>query len=352
MSQLLIGLSAALVFASDLSPPAAFDGKGEVCHVTGSGSVRLLSVGAPAVIAHLAHHDDYLPQTWYTDIDGDGYGDETTGELACEAPDGTVTTGGDPDDADSTVYPGATDVCDGVDNDADAETDEDALDGARLLTRVGSDLALLDPVAGTSETLSSLSSSEVDVTGVNALATDPLTGQILAVEKNTDQLVSIDPCTGQVEVIGPIGLGNVCGISFGPDGVLYGIDNTNDALVTIDPVTGAGAVVGALGFNLVHCGLAYDCAADTLYGLHINKADDESDTIFSVDPSTGAATAVLTLDPTVSWNQAGLEADVSNGVFYVGMAEGLAAVDATTGAAEIRVSGSMDSLGWYAGTCE
>jgi hypothetical protein len=67
--------------------------------------------------------------TWYSDLDGDGYGDVSTAVDACSQPSGSVEDGTDCDDTDSTAYPGADEYCDGVDNDCDGSVDEDdALD--------------------------------------------------------------------------------------------------------------------------------------------------------------------------------------------------------------------------------
>ncbi|MCB9758335.1 MAG: FG-GAP repeat protein [Alphaproteobacteria bacterium] len=61
--------------------------------------------------------------TWYPDADADGFG-QGPGERACAGPPGAVTAGGDCDDDDPAVFPGATEVCDGVDNDCDSALDE------------------------------------------------------------------------------------------------------------------------------------------------------------------------------------------------------------------------------------
>ncbi|MCB9779553.1 MAG: putative metal-binding motif-containing protein [Alphaproteobacteria bacterium] len=67
--------------------------------------------------------------TWYSDGDGDGYGDAATAATACEEPDGTVERAGDCDDDDGDINPDAAEVCDGVDNDCDGDVDEpDATD--------------------------------------------------------------------------------------------------------------------------------------------------------------------------------------------------------------------------------
>ncbi len=66
--------------------------------------------------------------TWYVDGDGDGYGDlSDSGTLACDAPTGTVADNTDCDDASGDVNPGATEICDGADNDCDASTSEDGM---------------------------------------------------------------------------------------------------------------------------------------------------------------------------------------------------------------------------------
>lgn len=62
--------------------------------------------------------------SWTYDADHDGYG---SGEVvdACLPPATSwVTTAGDCDDTTAITSPGATEVCDGVDNDCDGETDE------------------------------------------------------------------------------------------------------------------------------------------------------------------------------------------------------------------------------------
>src|SRR5262249_20379287 len=49
--------------------------------------------------------------TWYTDGDGDGYGDPSTAARACDAPSGAVAITGDCDDSDDAYNPGATERC-------------------------------------------------------------------------------------------------------------------------------------------------------------------------------------------------------------------------------------------------
>lgn len=65
------------------------------------------------------------PLTYYVDADGDGHGSAAvTGVISCTPILGSVTSNDDCDDADATVYPGATEVCDGYDNNCDGQIDE------------------------------------------------------------------------------------------------------------------------------------------------------------------------------------------------------------------------------------
>jgi hypothetical protein len=63
--------------------------------------------------------------TWYADADGDGYGDTDVTIQSCERPKGYVNNDDDCDDGDSAQYPGATEYCNGEDDDCDLDVDED-----------------------------------------------------------------------------------------------------------------------------------------------------------------------------------------------------------------------------------
>ena len=63
--------------------------------------------------------------TWYIDYDSDGAGSDTFTTDACVAPTGYVADADDCDDSDATVYPGASEQCDGDDDDCDGDIDED-----------------------------------------------------------------------------------------------------------------------------------------------------------------------------------------------------------------------------------
>jgi hypothetical protein len=66
--------------------------------------------------------------TWYADDDLDGYGDAGDTTTACSEPSGYTSDAADCDDSDGTVSPSATEICNGVDDDCDGDTDEDAGD--------------------------------------------------------------------------------------------------------------------------------------------------------------------------------------------------------------------------------
>jgi hypothetical protein len=68
--------------------------------------------------------------TWYPDVDGDGYGDPLGDPVvACVAPPGSWADNDlDCNDGDAAIYPDASEVCDGVDNNCDRVVDTDAVD--------------------------------------------------------------------------------------------------------------------------------------------------------------------------------------------------------------------------------
>jgi hypothetical protein len=63
-------------------------------------------------------------KTWYKDGDGDAYGTSATSTKSCSQPSGYVSSSTDCDDADKTVNPGATELCNGKDDNCDGTTDE------------------------------------------------------------------------------------------------------------------------------------------------------------------------------------------------------------------------------------
>lgn len=62
-------------------------------------------------------------ETFYRDVDGDGFGDNKQWKAACVKPAGYVAANTDCDDTKAAVHPGATEVCDFIDNDCDKLTD-------------------------------------------------------------------------------------------------------------------------------------------------------------------------------------------------------------------------------------
>jgi uncharacterized protein (TIGR03382 family) len=64
---------------------------------------------------------------WYPDSDQDGFGGGA-GVAACAAPSGSIATGGDCNDTNEDIRPGADEVCNGIDDDCDGTADEDPTD--------------------------------------------------------------------------------------------------------------------------------------------------------------------------------------------------------------------------------
>jgi hypothetical protein len=95
------------------SATGVWSGAGNTVNPTSGTSPIVFSV-ADASFANL---------TWYADVDGDGYGDASSSLVGC-ALAGYVLDNTDCNDANAAINPGATESCNGIDDDCDGLTDE------------------------------------------------------------------------------------------------------------------------------------------------------------------------------------------------------------------------------------
>ena len=148
-------------------------------------------------------------------------------------------------------------------------------------------------------------------------------------------LHTLDPCTGQLTLLGATGTGDMGGISFAGTGTLFGVNQSSDQLMNLDPFTGLATAVGPLGVDLSACGIAYDCATDTLYGA------DTSGLVFQVDTTTGLLHSFVM--SSVPFSGVGLEFDNASGLLLAstGRDNTLWTIDPTTGSST-RI-GSLDT---------
>ena len=101
----------------DDTDPDVNPGATEICNGIDDDCDSLIDDADPSVTGQL---------TWYADFDFDTYGDPDNFVLACDEPSGAnfVLDNTDCDDTDPDVNPGATEICNGIDDDCDSLIDD------------------------------------------------------------------------------------------------------------------------------------------------------------------------------------------------------------------------------------
>jgi hypothetical protein len=316
--------------------------------------------------------------TWYTDGDGDGYGDDATAELACDAPIGTVAAGGDCDDTDTAfhpnaaetdcadpndyncdgstafadgdgdgvaaclgdcddgdvdVHPGADELCDGVDNDCDGGIDVNAIDPITWTYDGDGDgygddtLSVIDCVAPTGHVAVGGDCNDGDVTyhpGAAELCTDRFDfdcdGVIQFVDVDNDGFAACVDCDDAVAVANPAAT-EVC------DGVDNDCDGTSDGPTAVDAIPfyvdgdndGYGVTAGSVLDCVAPTGMVEfdgDCDdANTSYHPNAPETDCTDPNDYNCDGSAGST------DADGDGFQACLECDDSSAANYPGADE-------------------------------
>ena len=285
--------------------------------------------------------DPVTATPYYQDNDGDGFGDISTETLTCTAPGDYVDNGLDCDDTSIWTSPLVTnDTCDGQDNDCDGVVDEDVKPGWPLVTihEFFDGMVEIDPVTAqllTTHPLTNIGnvwSMDVSESGTAVIHSDY--GGL--------RIGFLDACNNQVTFLPPHNTSGIgCGIAFGPNGNLYAINGTNNSLYQIDTISGQATFIGALGINIVNCGIAYDCANDTLIG-----ATASTDQIFKINHQTGAAYDFIQTSVPLTYT-VGMEFNAADNSVYLATEDDLYQVDLATGSSTYIGETSSAEPDWY-----
>jgi len=104
-----------------LSPLSAFDGE----NPNGTWTLTVIDVYEDAgVLKDWSIEFPSIPLTLYADLDGDGFGNPSSSIQSCNTPIGYVANSEDCDDQNASIYPGAMEVCNDLDDNCDGQIDE------------------------------------------------------------------------------------------------------------------------------------------------------------------------------------------------------------------------------------
>jgi hypothetical protein len=274
--------------------------------------------------------DEGLLITFFPDLDGDGWGNPDGAVEACDAPTDFVPNDGDCDDTQPLAWSFAEDHCDGVDNDCDGDLDEAWRSGWELGTLHNDGLIhIIDPVAGTITPRVALSG----VAGIAINSADTRDTALSAAHDSAGKLIlSFDACSGVLAEIMPTPYdGNLPGVAFGPNGLLYGLDVDGDRVLEIDLSTGSSRQLVAMGRDIGNAGLAFDCSTEKLW-----LADQVFGAVQSIDPYSGALGPLTST--AVPFGAVGVEYDHVNQVLLASTGTELYSIDPASGADTLLMS--------------
>jgi hypothetical protein len=160
----------------------------------------------------------------------------------------------------------------------------------------------------------------------------------------------VDVCTGVVTTVDSFsGDRLIPGLATDDVFNLYGLDTWAGELVAIDRTTAVTTAIGPTGVSWGNSGLTWDPSRGAFLAI-----DAATDRLYEIDPDTGAATWLVTID--YDFDSLGLEVDPNSGLLYACGGPELVRVDPWTGAVDvlgpIGVAGCNDlAATWFDVPC-
>ncbi|MBK8505893.1 MAG: beta-propeller fold lactonase family protein [Saprospiraceae bacterium] len=259
--------------------------------------------------------DEGVQNTFYLDSDGDGYGSKADSTLACAAPVGYVGNSSDCNDTNNGIHPGATEICNDLDDNCDGSVDGSVTDVSQPDNQVVCNNEVTLPVGFNG----SMAGTQFDWTnnntaiGLAAIGTgnissfiatnttnEPITatvtvipspnGNVFAYVANSgsNTVSVINTATDSVTATIPVG-SFPFGVSVSPDGSKVYVSNNNSNTVSVINTAGNTLIAS------IPVGIQPQVLKVTPDGTRVYVGNYSSSTVSVINTTTNAVIATIGL---------------------------------------------------------
>ncbi len=147
---------------------------------------------------------DCIPKSFYLDEDSDGYGNSNVSANACSAPIGFVSNNMDCNDGNSSIHPGAIEICNSIDDDCDNFSDNGLIENIYYADADYDSYGNVNEITTTCQTIPPLGFvvNSSDCNDFNSLVHPGASDICNGVDDNCDNIIDENAITATISSVG------------------------------------------------------------------------------------------------------------------------------------------------------